>query len=97
MSEQVRAKVAPAPGIKRKRHRWTRDDTELGLLGLPTFIWYVLFSYLPMFGLIIAFKKYQIFPRQSFLANLFMSDWVGFDNFKFCCATPCCTIWCSLY
>ena len=57
MSEQVRAKVAPAPGIKRKRHRWTRDDTELGLLGLPTFIWYVLFSYLPMFGLIIAFKK----------------------------------------
>ena len=83
MSEQVRAKVAPAPGIKRKRHRWTRDDTELGLLGLPTFIWYVLFSYLPMFGLIIAFKKYQIFPRQSFLANLFMSDWVGFDNFKF--------------
>ena len=36
-----------------------------------------------MFGLIIAFKKYQIFPRQSFLANLFMSDWVGFDNFKF--------------
>lgn len=83
MSEQVRAKVAPALGIKRKRHRWTRDDTELGLLGLPTFIWYVLFSYLPMFGLIIAFKKYQIFPRQSFLANLFMSDWVGFDNFKF--------------
>lgn len=83
MSEQVRAKVAPAPGIRRKRHRWTRDDTELGLLGLPTFIWYVLFSYLPMFGLIIAFKKYQIFPRQSFLANLFMSDWVGFDNFKF--------------
>ena len=83
MSEQVRAKEAPAPGIKRKRHRWTRDDTELGLLGLPTFIWYVLFSYLPMFGLIIAFKKYQIFPRQSFLANLFMSDWVGFDNFKF--------------
>ena len=83
MSEQVRAKVALVPGIRRKRHRWTRDDTELGLLGLPTFIWYVLFSYLPMFGLIIAFKKYQIFPRQSFLANLFMSDWVGFDNFKF--------------
>lgn len=83
MSEQVRAKVAPTPQAKPKRLRWTRDDTELGLLGLPTFVWYVLFSYLPMFGLIIAFKKYQIFPRQSFLANLFMSDWVGFDNFKF--------------
>ena len=83
MSEHIRATVAPASGTKRKRHRWTRDDTELSLLGLPTFIWYALFSYLPMFGLIIAFKKYKIFPRQSFLANLFMSDWVGFDNFKF--------------
>lgn len=83
MSEQIRATAAPAAGTKRKRHRWTRDDTELSLLGLPTFVWYALFSYLPMFGLIIAFKKYKIFPRQSFLANLFMSDWVGFDNFKF--------------
>ena len=83
MSEHIRATVAPASGTKRKRHRWTRDDTELSLLGLPTFVWYALFSYLPMFGLIIAFKKYKIFPRQSFLANLFMSDWVGFDNFKF--------------
>ena len=69
---------------KARRHtRWTRDDLELGLLGLPTFAWYVLFSYLPMFGLIIAFKKYQIFPRQSFLANLMQSQWVGFDNFRF--------------
>lgn len=72
-----------APSVKRKKHRWSRDDLELGLLGLPTFIWFALFSYLPMFGLVIAFKKYRIFPGQSFLGNLFMSDWVGFDNFKF--------------
>lgn len=80
-------KVERAPQGKTVRrpklHRWTRDDFELGLLGLPTFAWYVLFSYLPMFGLIIAFKKYRIFPGQSFLSNLFKSDWVGFDNFKF--------------
>lgn len=67
----------------RKRSKWTRDDAELTLLGFPTFIWFVLFAYLPMFGLVIAFKKYQIFPRQSFLANLMQSSWVGFDNFKF--------------
>ena len=70
-------------GALRKRSKWTRDDAELALLGLPAFAWFVLFSYLPMFGLIIAFKKYQIFPRQSFLANLLQSKWVGFDNFKF--------------
>lgn len=77
------SRTKPVAAPKRKHRRWTRDDTELGLLGLPTFVWYLLFCYLPMFGLIIAFKKYQIFPRQSFLANLFQSQWVGFDNFKF--------------
>ena len=75
--------VADTSTGRKKRLRWTRDDLELGLLGLPAFVWYVLFSYLPMFGLIIAFKRYRIFPGKSFLANLFMSDWVGFDNFKF--------------
>ena len=75
--------VAGTSTGRKKRLRWTRDDLELGLLGLPAFVWYVLFSYLPMFGLIIAFKRYRIFPGKSFLANLFMSDWVGFDNFKF--------------
>lgn len=69
--------------VKKKRRRWTRDDLELGLLGLPTFLWYALFSYLPMFGLMIAFKQYKIFPRQSFLVNLLKSKWVGFDNFNF--------------
>lgn len=67
----------------RKLRRWTRDDIELALLGLPTFVWYILFCYLPMFGLIIAFKKYRIFPEQSFISNLFKSNWAGFDNFKF--------------
>ena len=66
----------------RKKKRWSREDTELALLGFPTFIWYILFCYLPMF-IIIAFKNYRIFPRKSFLYNLLHSDFVGFKNFKF--------------
>ena len=80
MIHRAPTKAATKPGHKR---RWTRDDLELGLLGFPTFVWYALFSYLPMFGLIIAFKQYKIFPKQSFLSNLLQSPWVGFDNFKF--------------
>jgi len=68
---------------KIKRRRWTRDDTELAVLGLPTFVWYVLFSYLPMFGLIIAFKDYKITAGRNFLYSLFQSAWVGFENFRF--------------
>ena len=66
-----------------RRAGWKRDDAELALLGLPTFVWFILFSYLPMFGLVIAFKKYQIFKGGTFLTNLFQSEWVGFSNFKF--------------
>ena len=80
MIHRAPTKAATKPGHKR---RWTRDDLELGLLGFPTFVWYALFSYLPMFGLMIAFKQYKIFPKQSFLSNLLQSPWVGFDNFKF--------------
>ena len=68
---------------KKKRRRWTKDDTELSLISIPTFVWYILFSYLPMFGVIIAFKNYKLSGKNSFLVNLIKSDWVGFDNFKF--------------
>jgi len=68
--------------VKGKRKRWTKDDTELTLLALPTFIWYIIFCYLPMFGLVIAFKNYRI-SGSGFLKNLFKSEWVGFNNFKY--------------
>ncbi len=74
--------VQAGPGPK-KRRRWTKDDTELTLLAAPTFIWYVLFCYLPMFGVIIAFKNYKITPGASFLTSLLKSDWSGLDNFKY--------------
>lgn len=69
--------------IKKRRKRWTTDDTELTLLSLPTVIWYLLFCYLPLFGLVIAFKKFKLTPGKGFLYSLFNSDWVFFDNFKF--------------
>ena len=55
-------KVSVSPPAKRRRKRWTRDDTELTLLGLPAVVWYALFCYLPMFGLIIAFKNFKLVP-----------------------------------
>lgn len=68
---------------KIKGKKWTKDDTELSLLSLPTTIWYILFCYIPMFGIIIAFKNYKITPGKGFVYNLLNSDWVGLKNFKF--------------
>ena len=79
----MKRKNAPANPLSEKKRRWSREDTELSLLGLPALVWYSLFSYLPMFGLLIAFKQYKIFPRQTFLYNLLHSDFVGLKNFKF--------------
>lgn len=47
-------KETSAATAKPRRKRWTRDDTELTLLGLPAMVWYAVFCYLPMFGLIIS-------------------------------------------
>lgn len=66
---------------KRLRIRWRKQDTELTLLALPTTIWYLLFCFLPMFGIIIAFKNFRI--SGGFLSNVFNSPWVGFKNFEF--------------
>lgn len=68
---------------KLKKKKWHRDDTELSLLALPTTIWYLLFSFLPMFGLIIAFKDYRIIPGKNFIYNLIHSEWVELKNFQF--------------
>ena len=67
-----------------KRRGWRTDDRQLFLLSLPTVIWFVLFCYLPMFGLIIAFKHYQVAPGKGFLWSLlYNSPWTGLDNFRF--------------
>lgn len=66
---------------KRLRTRWRKQDAELTLLALPTTIWYILFCFLPMFGIIIAFKNFRI--SGGFLSNVINSPWTGFKNFEF--------------
>lgn len=73
-----------AAKTKKRKFSWTRDDTELTLLCLPTTVWYALFCFLPMFGIIIAFKHYTVTaPDRSFFYNLLVSPNAGFDNFTF--------------
>lgn len=70
-------------GTRKRRPRWTKGDTELALLALPTTVWYALFSFLPMFGLLLAFKNYKIAPGHGFVYGLIHSDWSGFSNFTY--------------
>lgn len=70
--------------VKKKRKFWlSRDDMQLSLLALPTTVWYILFAFLPMFGIIIAFKNYKVTPRAGFFTSLLNSEWSGLANFEF--------------
>lgn len=82
MAKNKSTAVQPRISRKDRKIRWTRDDTELTLLAVPTTVWYILFCYLPMFGIILAFKDYRIMPNKGFLENVLASDWVGFKNFE---------------
>lgn len=53
---------------------------------LPGVIWFLLFSYLPMFGTVLAFKDFRI-SRDGFFASVMNSEWVGFENFKYLFST----------
>lgn len=64
-----------------KKRRWTKDDTHFTFLAFLPTVHYLLFCYLPMFGIIIAFKNYRI--SGGFLQSLLNSSWVGLQNFKF--------------
>lgn len=66
-----------------KAKKFTFDDLELILLSLPTVIWYALFSFLPMFGVLLAFKSYKMTPGKGFITSFLDSPWVGIDKFKF--------------
>jgi putative aldouronate transport system permease protein len=50
----------------------------------PGAIWLLLLRYLPMFGVVLAFKDYKIYPKaNTFINNLIHSEWTGFKNFEF--------------
>lgn len=52
------------------------------LMVLPGTLWLLVFSYLPMFGIVLAFKDFKI-SQGGFIQSLINSEWVGLDNFQF--------------
>lgn len=72
---------------KKKRFSW--DDFELTLISLPTVAWFIAFCYIPMFGIVFAFKNYKYKPGKGFIYSLFVhSKWVGLKNFEFLFRSP---------
>ena len=60
----------------RKLGRRIKDSSILMLMSVPAIIYYAIFCYAPMYGIVIAFKYY--YPKKGIIG----SPWNGFENFK---------------
>ena len=58
-----------------------RKHLTLTLMFLPVFLYFFVFKYIPMGGIVLAFKNYKI------SLGIFGSDWCGLDNFTKAFAT----------
>ena len=66
------------PEQRRARwNHWVRNNGAPIMMSLPAVLFLFVFAYLPMFGIIIAFKEYR------FDKGILGSDWIGLTNFKF--------------
>ncbi|EMS69773.1 ABC transporter permease [Ruminiclostridium cellobioparum] len=72
MSIQTRPLAVPK---KRGIFSYMRSEYMLYLLMVPGLLYFLVFKYIPMYGVSIAFQNYNIFNPDN-------STWVGFDNFS---------------
>lgn len=82
--------VEERPTVKCKKTSFTKEilkSWELYILLLPGALLLLILNYLPMFGILIAFKDYK-FYENNFIINFFKSEWVGIKNFMFFLSTP---------
>lgn len=54
-----------------------KQNAPLLVMALPGIIYFIMFSYIPMFGLLVAFKNF------NFSQGIIGSPWAGLNNFKF--------------
>lgn len=66
-----------AAGKSRSKMQALLHDWRLYLMVLVPIVYYIVFCYKPMYGLVIAFQKYNLFKGVA------GSKWVDWDNFEF--------------
>nr|WP_307989227.1 ABC transporter permease subunit [uncultured Niameybacter sp.] len=59
-----------------KGRAWNKDQWQMQSMIIPSIIFLAVFAYIPMYGVIIAFKDYNI------LSTMTSSEWVGLKYFK---------------
>lgn len=77
-TEQRRqAGTPPVARPRRNRGPAVRAALWAGLLALPAVVYFLIFNYLPMGGLVVAFKAFDV------TEGIFGSEWSGLENFRY--------------
>lgn len=63
--------------LKQQKKEKIKNDLPLYLMMLPGMLYLIANNYLPMFGILLAFK------RINYSIGIFKSPWVAFDNFEY--------------
>ena len=63
-----------------------KQQWPLFVMLAPGLIVLLINNYMPMFGIVMAFKDYRYYG--NYIMNIIKSQWVGFSNFEFFFATP---------
>ncbi|HCS73771.1 MAG TPA: sugar ABC transporter permease [Clostridiales bacterium] len=62
--------------LKKRLLKAARRDKYLYLLFFPVFVYYIVFCYLPIPGVVLAFKEFKLG------SGIYGGSWIGLDNFK---------------
>lgn len=57
-------------------------NMDLYVMLVPGLLWVIIFKFIPLYGLTIAFKNFQIFLGNGVVDAIVKSEWVGFANFE---------------
>lgn len=74
-------KIANKTNVQRKKKNWQKD-WQLHLMILPGLLFILIFKYMPLGGITIAFKEFL--PGKG----IWGSPWVGLENFEYMLALP---------
>jgi putative aldouronate transport system permease protein len=70
------SQTTPSLAVKRKRMAYFRRQWPLYILMILPMAFFIIFKYIPMAGVVVAFKDYNIFK------GIWASPWVGLSVFK---------------
>lgn len=65
--------------VRKNRSFKNRDQLSLQSMIIPGILFILIFTFIPLYGVIIAFKDYSIITG---IKGIFTAEWVGLDNFK---------------